>query len=86
MSALPPKADIKSDDWHVRLVPKRTYALQQTLAYSITSSARASNLSGTVTPSAFAVWRLTMSLEHEAKECLDRAVIEESRTQPSKKY
>ena len=37
---------------------KATYAAQQIALYSITSSARASRLSGTVRPSAFAVLRL----------------------------
>src|SRR6516164_6478263 len=29
MSALPPKADITQTNWHVRFVPKATYAVQQ---------------------------------------------------------
>src|SRR5215468_9425325 len=40
---------------------KRTNALQQMTAYSITSSAIASNLSGTLRPSALAVLRLMTS-------------------------
>jgi len=39
--------------------PKRTYALQQAAAYSITSSARARMVAGIVRPSALAVLRLT---------------------------
>jgi hypothetical protein len=39
-----------------------TYALQQIAAYSITSSARASNVGGTSMPSVLAVLRLIASL------------------------
>src|SRR5262249_30338838 len=42
------------------LCQKRTFALQQ-ISYSITSSARASTLSGTLRPSALAVLRLMTS-------------------------
>jgi hypothetical protein len=40
------------------LCQKQTHALQQTAAYSITSSAAACNVRGTVRPSALAVLRL----------------------------
>ena len=58
MSALPPKADKQQTCRYVRFVPKRTYAAQQTAVYSITSSAVASSVGGTVRPSALAVLRL----------------------------
>jgi len=41
---------------------KLTHALQQILAYSITSSARVSNAVGTVGPSVLAVLRLITNL------------------------
>ena len=56
MSALPPKADIDGCNHDVRLVPKADMG-----AYSITSSARAINVGGTITPSALAVFRLIRS-------------------------
>ena len=54
MSALPPKADIERHDQHVRFVPKADLRICSKSAYSITSSAATSNLSGTVRPSALA--------------------------------
>ena len=41
---------------------KRTHALQQTAAYSITSSAAFNRPTGAVTPSAFAVFRLIVNV------------------------
>jgi len=56
MSALPPKADIAERDRHVRFVPKADILhCGRDRRYSITSSVRASNPSGTLRPSAFAV-------------------------------
>ena len=47
MSALPPKADIRPDQKHVRFVPNSCREqVQQTTCYSITSSARASSDGG----------------------------------------
>ena len=61
-SGFAPRADIVAACRHVRFVPQEaTYAVQQIAAYSITSSARASSVGGTVRPSALAVLRLTMS-------------------------
>ena len=57
MSALPPKADIRSAPAHVCFVPKADIPP----AYSITSSARESTDGGIVRPSAFAVLRLITS-------------------------
>ena len=53
MSALPPKADMCGARADVRLVP-----IADVIAYSITSSARASSVGGTARPSALAVLRL----------------------------
>jgi hypothetical protein len=53
MSALPPKADIGTQSRNVRFVPKADM-----IAYSITSSARASSVAGISRPSDFAVLRL----------------------------
>jgi hypothetical protein len=59
MSGLPPKADIKGDGCHVRLVPEAAVSSRSKVApYSITSSARASKVGGTSRPSALAVLRL----------------------------
>jgi hypothetical protein len=52
MSALPPIADIGERNWDVRFVPKADIG-----TYWITSSASATSLSGTFSPSAFAVVR-----------------------------
>jgi hypothetical protein len=62
MSALPPKADIADSDWHVRFVPKadKVHCIK-IVCYSITSSAVASSVGGTVSPSALAVLRLITS-------------------------
>ena len=49
-SALPPKADMQ--------LGMSALCQQRTFAYSITSSALASSVGGTVRPSAFAVFRL----------------------------
>jgi hypothetical protein len=57
MSALPPKADIRYGDRHVRFVPKADIGR----CYSITSSAVKSSDCGTLSPSAFAVLRLMTS-------------------------
>jgi hypothetical protein len=54
MSALPPKADIADRQFDVRFVPKAGIR-----CYSITSSALASRVDGTVSPSALAALRLT---------------------------
>jgi hypothetical protein len=49
MSALPPKADIAENDWHVRFVPKADIRrCSRDRRYSIISSARASKDGGTV--------------------------------------
>jgi hypothetical protein len=60
-----PKTDVNSSLWRAlrsdAMCHKATYAVQQTAVYSITSSARASSVSGTVRPSAFAVLRLIAS-------------------------
>ena len=45
----------------IRLAHKETHALQQNNAYSITLSARASSVAGTVRPKAFAVFMLITS-------------------------
>ena len=59
MSALPPKADIGTQSWNVRFVPKADIPrCGEERRYSITSSAVASNVGGTSMPSAFAVFRL----------------------------
>ena len=59
MSALPPKADIDGNDGNVRFVPKADILrCGKQDAYSITSSARASNVGGTWRPSALAVLTL----------------------------
>jgi hypothetical protein len=62
MSALPPKADIGTQSWNVRFVPK-AYIPRccKERRYSITSSARASKDWGTDKPSALAVFRLIAS-------------------------
>jgi hypothetical protein len=54
MSAFPPKADIGWRLSNVRFVPKADI-----ITHSMISSARASTDGGTVTPSTFAVLRLT---------------------------
>ena len=53
-SGLPPEADIRRAGWDVRVVPNSDIGW----LYSITSSARASSVGGTVRPSALAVLRL----------------------------
>ena len=59
MSALPPKADIRCRDRHVRVVPKADILrCDIERRYSITSSARTSSESGIVRLSAFVVLRL----------------------------
>ena len=60
MSALPPKADMCCALAHVRFGPKADscIAAKKGDRYSITSSARASNVGGTDKPSALAVVRL----------------------------
>jgi hypothetical protein len=59
MSALPPKADIRQRDRDVRFVPKADILRCSTeRGYSISSSARPSNGTDTLTPSALAVSRL----------------------------
>jgi hypothetical protein len=57
-SALPPKADIGTQSWNVRFVPK-TDILQcgKERRYSIISSAVASNVCGNVRPNVLAVLR-----------------------------
>src|SRR5215469_11290667 len=57
MSALPPKADMVQQDGDVRFVPKADIRGN----YSITKSARAISVGGTVRPSALAVLRLIAS-------------------------
>ena len=61
MSAgLPLITDIARRGWHGRKVPERAVSNRgKTCAYSITSSARACSVSGTVRPSALAVLRLS---------------------------
>src|SRR5262245_17289369 len=62
MSALPPKADIERSDGDVRFVPTAAVSNRsKQLSYSISSSARSRNDSGTVRPIAFEVLRLTIS-------------------------
>ena len=58
MSALPPKADIQWLYRHVRFVPIADSCSAAKKRYSITSSARPSNVTGKVMPSALAVLRL----------------------------
>ena len=59
MSALPPKADIRHRDWHVRFVPKADILrCSKERRYSITSSAVTSSVVGTVNPRAVAVFLL----------------------------
>jgi hypothetical protein len=67
MAALPPKADITERDRHVCFVPKADVSRCSKIryrrsAYSITSSARPSNGSGMLRPSALAVLRLITRL------------------------
>ena len=54
MSALPPKADMCDATRDVRFVPIADITAQKRF-YSITSSARADSVGGTLMPSAFAV-------------------------------
>src|SRR5215831_16601644 len=62
ISALPPKADIAERECHVRFVPKAdSCTAANSIAISITSSARESSEGGTVRPSALAVFRLMTS-------------------------
>src|SRR5262249_17039066 len=62
MSALPPKADIGGASTDVRYVPKADIMrCGEIRRYSITSSARASNVGGMVNSSALAVVRLINS-------------------------
>ena|SRR6516165_7294378 len=62
MSALPPKADIGTQSWDVRYVPKADILhCSKERRHSITSSARASSCGGTVVPNSFAVLRLMTS-------------------------
>ena len=59
MSALPPKADIRDSDLHIRFVPIADILQRgKERRYSITLSARSSNDSGIVKLSALAVVRL----------------------------
>jgi len=58
MSALPPKADIRSLGWHVCFVPIADSCSAAKDRYSINSSARVSSVGGTVRPSVLAVLRL----------------------------
>jgi len=59
---LPPKADIRCRDRHVRFVPKsRHMQCSKKPCYSITSSARESTVPGMVRPSALAVFKFTVS-------------------------
>src|SRR5439155_2024889 len=58
-TVLPPKADVHPRSCYVAFVPKAAVSNRSKAApYSITSSARASSVSGTVRPSALAVLRL----------------------------
>jgi len=59
MSAIPPKADIAERCCHVRFVPEADISRCGKTAYSITLSALTMTESGTVTPSAFAVFEET---------------------------
>ena len=62
MSALPPKADMCDATRDVRFVPKAdSCAAAKSIGYSMTSSASARSLSGTVNPSALAVFMLITS-------------------------
>src|SRR5262245_20607886 len=62
MSALPTKADVGQRNCDVRFVPKADILrCGKECRYSITSSARASRVGGTSSPSAFAVFRLITS-------------------------
>src|SRR3974377_1876322 len=62
MSALPPIADIGTQQRNVRYLPKADIVrCGEIRRYSITSSARASRDWGTDKPSAFAVFRLMAS-------------------------
>src|SRR5262252_7857320 len=61
MSALHPKADMCGATRDVRFGPEADICAAAKLSYSITSSARASSDCGTVSPSAFAVFRLMPS-------------------------
>jgi len=59
MSALPPKADIGTQSWNVRFVPKADILrCGKEHRYSITSSARASSAGGISRPMVLAVFRL----------------------------
>ena len=63
MSALPPKADIGTQSWNVRFVPKADILrCGKKRRYSITSSARATSIGGRARPIARAVLRLTDSV------------------------
>ena len=61
-SAYPPRLAVKADipDRQFRAITGREQ-MQQSQCYSITSSARASSVEGTVRPSTFAVLGLTVS-------------------------
>ena len=62
MSALPPKADIGTQSWNVRFVPKADILrCGKKRRYSITSSAVASSEGAMVNPSVLAVLRLMTS-------------------------
>ena len=62
MSALPPKADIAERRRQVRFVPKADILrCEKKCRYSITSSARASTIAGTLRPKALAVLVLITS-------------------------
>jgi len=62
MSALPPKADMVHRDRDVRFVPKAAVSNRsKQRTYSITSSASASSVGGTASPSALAVFILMIS-------------------------
>ena len=63
-SAYPPRLAVKADipDRQVRAITGREQ-MQQSQCYSITSSARASSVGGTLRPSVFAVLRLTIRVK-----------------------
>jgi len=72
-SALPPKADIGTQSWNVRFVPKADIPrCSEDCRYSITSSARCCRLNGTDRPSALAVFRL-MTVSYLFGACTGRS-------------
>ena len=60
-SASSSRTEVVSETRQVRKVPLATISAAQTAAYSITSLAKASNVGGIVSPSAFAVFMLITS-------------------------